>query len=111
MRKNKAFDIAFVGLKNGIHHFDYTINDAFFKIFNPQDFQDSDLHVHLSMDKKERFFLLNFEITGSISTSCDRCGDIFSLEIWDEFPFTVKQVAEPESAQEENEDPNMAFIA
>ncbi len=111
MRKNKAFDIAFVGLKNGIHHFNYKINDEFFEQFKPQDFKESDLSVHLSMDKRERFFLLDFEITGSILTACDRCADIFSLEIWDEFPFTVKQVADPEMAQEENEDPNMAFIA
>src|SRR5690625_1641485 len=111
MRKYQAFEIAFVGLKNEVHHFNYEVDNAFFESFSPPDFKDSKLSILLTMDKKDNFFLLNFEITGSIWTVCDRCGDPVEMNIWDEFPLVVKRVGDPKLMQRENDDPNMAFIA
>lgn len=112
MRQHKIFDIAFVGLKNGIHHFSYPIDDAFFETFSSPDFQDSKLSVHLTMDKKDNFFLLDFDITGSIEVHCDRCGALFEMSIWDEFPLVVKRVYNLSTIKEEDdEDSDVAFIA
>lgn len=111
MRQHKAFEIAFVGLKNGIHHFTWQIDDVFFASFSPPDFQDSDLTVQMDMDKKENFFLLDFEITGSIRLNCDRCGDLFEMAIWDKFSMVVKRVSNPSEMENTDDDPNVAFIS
>ncbi len=111
MRQHRAFEIAFVGLKNGIHHFTYQIDNAFFESFSPPEFQASNLTVQVEMDKKDNFFLLNFEITGSIRINCDRCGEPFEMAIWDEFPLVVKKVADPAQMEEDDDDPNVAFIS
>lgn len=110
MRQHQQFEIAFAGLKQGVHHFSFQIDDAFFTSFYPPDFRDSELTVSLAMDKKENFFLLNFEITGTIWANCDRCGDLFELSIWDEHPLIVKQVYDL-SETERDEDPNVTYIS
>ena len=109
MRQHQAFDIAYVGLKNGLHAFEYQIDNAFFESFSLPDFQQSRLDIKLAMDKKGNFFLLNFEITGSIQVNCDRCGEPFDMAIWDEFPLVVKRVFDP-AADSQEEDPNVVFI-
>ncbi len=110
MRQYQQFEIAFTGLKEGIHHFSYQIEDTFFNSFYPPDFRDSRLTVQLTMDKKENFFLLTFEVIGSVWVHCDRCGELFELQIWDEHPLAVKQVYDL-SEMEEDDDPNVAYIS
>lgn len=110
MRPHKEFDIAFVGLKSGEHEFDYDIDDTFFATYGKPDFSDSQLHIHLLLDKKSGFFLLKFEITGDVTVNCDRCGDPFVLPVWDEFNLVVKLVEDPELL-EGDEDPNVAYMS
>lgn len=110
MRPHKEFEIAFVGLKSGEHEFNYDIDDRFFEAFGTPDFTDSRLHVRLLMDKKTGFFLLKFEITGEVTVNCDRCGDPFSLPVWDEFNLVVKLVEEPET-MEDDEDPTVVYLS
>ncbi|HEX5555425.1 MAG TPA: DUF177 domain-containing protein [Chitinophagaceae bacterium] len=109
MRPHKQFEIAFVGLKSGEHEFNYDIDDQFFISYAPQDFSESRIHIRLLLDKKHRFFLLKFEITGEVTVNCDRCGDPFVLPVWDEFNLVVRMVEDP-AAVEEDEDPNVAYI-
>lgn len=111
MRKYKEFEIGISSLKNGIHEFSYSLDDAFFSSFSAQDFSKSELKVQLQMDKKDRIFLLEFEITGHLLTNCDRCGDEFEMEIWDAFPLIVKRVEDPLQMETENTDPNIAYIS
>ena len=43
MEKISAFLIPFVGLKGGLHHFEFNINNEFFEIYNFFDFKKSDV--------------------------------------------------------------------
>lgn len=110
MRSQHGFEIAFVGLKNGIHEFTYDIDDQFFAAYSSVDFNHSWLHVQLQMDKKTNFFLLKFEITGEVTVNCDRCGEPFVFPVWDEFHLVVKLVYDV-SAVEEDEDPDVAYVS
>lgn len=110
MRPHKEFEIAFVGLKSGIHEFDYDIDDKFFSAYKTPDFSNSKLHIRLLLDKKSGFFLLKFEITGEVLVNCDRCGDPFELPVWDEFNMVVKLVEDP-SLLEADDDPNVAYLS
>ena len=64
MSHRREFEIAFVGLKPGIHEFNYEVADRFFEEFQEQDFKNCRAKVKLSLDKKNGFMLLKFELGG-----------------------------------------------
>ncbi|WPQ62165.1 DUF177 domain-containing protein [Chitinophaga sancti] len=110
MKQLRQFEIAFVGLKPGEHTFEYQVTDSFFENYGPQDFSDCKATVKLTLDKKSDFFLLKFEIGGSVSVICDRCGQPFNLQLWDDFTQVVKMVENPEEI-EGDEDPEVSYIS
>ncbi len=111
MTSRREYDIAFVGLKPGVHEFDYEISDKFFETFQQQDFTDCHAQVKLLLDKKSSFMQLKFEIGGSLIVTCDRCNNDLKLELWDEFTITVKMVEEPELMNDEEGDPDVFYIS
>jgi hypothetical protein len=62
MSRRREFEIAFVGLKPGVHEYNYSIDDKFFEAFNQQDFHNCKAKVKLLLDKKSSFMLLKFEV-------------------------------------------------
>ena len=111
MNRRREFEIAFVGLKPGIHEFSYSVNDKFFEAFQQQDFRHCKANVKLSLDRKSSFMLLKFEIGGVLEVTCDRCNSNLPFELWDEFNITVKIVENPEFMNDNEEDPDMYYIA
>lgn len=111
MGHRREFEIAFVGLKPGIHKFDYEIDDKFFEAFQQQDFFNCKANVKLTLDKKTGFILLKFEMGGNLEVTCDRCNNNLPLELWDEFRITVKMVEEPELMNDQEEDPDVYYIS
>jgi uncharacterized metal-binding protein YceD (DUF177 family) len=111
MSRRREFEIAFVGLKPGVHEFNYSITDKFFEPFQQQDFSHCKANVKLLLDKKSSFMLLKFEIGGTLEVTCDRCTNTLPLELWDEFNITVKMVEEPELMNGQEDDPDMYYIA
>ena len=102
MSRRREFEIAFVGLKPGVHEFSYSINDKFFEAFQQQDFRHCKANVKLSLDKKSSFMLLKFEIGGNLEVTCDRCNN--------NLPWDLKMVEDPEVMNEQEEDPDMYYI-
>lgn len=111
MKSLREFDIAFVGLKPGVHTYEYQITDSFFENYGPQDFSNCQATVKLNFDKKSSFFLLKFEIGGQVTVTCDRCGQPFVLQLWDDFDQVVKLVGNPEEMAAGDEDPDVAYIS
>lgn len=111
MSRRREFDIAFVGLKPGVHEFSYAISDKFFAEFQEQDFRNCKANVKLLLEKQTSFMLLTFEIGGSLEVTCDRCNSNLPMELWDEFKMTVKMVEEPELMNEQEEDPDVFYIS
>lgn len=107
----RNFDIAFVGLKPGIHEFEFTIDDKFFVEYQEQDFKNCKAQVKLTLDKKTGFMLLKFEVGGQLEVSCDRCGNNLPLQLWDDFNIVVKMVEDPEVMNEQEEDPDVHYIS
>jgi uncharacterized metal-binding protein YceD (DUF177 family) len=103
MKALRQFDIAFVGLKPGEHTFQYQITDSFFEDYGPQDFSNCNATVKLLLDKKSNFFLLKFEVGGTVSVICDRCGQPFEMQLWDDFDQVVKMVDNPDEMKEDGE--------
>jgi len=111
MSSRREFEIAFVGLKAGIHEFSYRITDKFFEAYQLQDFRNCEANVKLFLDKKNSFMLLKFEIGGKVDIACDRCGNKLPLDLWDEFNVLVKLVEEPDLMNQQEEDPDVYYIS
>lgn len=111
MSRRREFEIAFVGLKPGVHEYVYVIDDRFFEAYQQQDFSNCHANVKLSLDKKSSFMLLRFEIGGQLQVTCDRCNSRLPLDLWDEFNITVKMVEEPELMNDQEDDPDVYYIS
>jgi uncharacterized metal-binding protein YceD (DUF177 family) len=111
MGQRRAYEIAFVGLKPGVHEFDYNITDEFFEQFQQQDFSNCHAKIKLTLDKKNGFMQLKFEVGGNLEVICDRCNGKLPLDLWEEFSIIVKLVENPEEMNEQEDDPDIYYIA
>ncbi len=111
MNNRREFEIPFVGLKPGLHQFEYKIDNKFFAQFGEQDFVNCEAKIKLELDKKSSFMLLKFDVDGKVSVSCDRCGNPLELQLWDEFKVMVKMVDDPKLMNEQEEDPDVYYIS
>jgi uncharacterized metal-binding protein YceD (DUF177 family) len=110
MAGRRDFEIAFVGLKPGLHSFEYEINDRFFEEFGPQDFSNVKVHIRLLLEKNMGFMILKFEVGGTVEVQCDRCGNRLPMDLWDEFEVLVKMTDDADKMNEEGEDPDVFYI-
>ncbi|MES2882467.1 MAG: DUF177 domain-containing protein [Bacteroidota bacterium] len=111
MSSRREYEIAFVGLKPGVHEFNYEVSDRFFEEYGMQDFKNVTARVKLLLERNNSFMLLRFEIGGKADVACDRCSSELPLQLFDEFSITVKMVEEPEKMNEQEEDPDVYYIA
>lgn len=112
MGNRREYEIAFVGLKPGIHEFDYQVSDSFFEEFQAQDFKNCQAQIKLLLEKSSSsFMMLRFEIGGSVETICDRCNNNLPLQLFDEFNVTVKMVENPDEMNDQEEDPDVYYIS
>lgn len=110
MKSRRDYDIAFVGLRPGLHEFVYEINDRFFEEFGQQDFSKTEAKVKLTLEKHSSFLMLKFEVDGNLRVNCDRCGNDLPLNLWDEFSIMVKLTEDAERMNEEEADPDVYYI-
>ena len=112
MSNRREFEIAFVGLKPGIHVFEYSIDDKFFEDFQEQDFRDCKALVKLVLEKSSSsFMMLKFEMGGTVDVTCDRCNNNLPLQLFDEFNMTVKMVEDPDVMNDQEIDPDVYYIS
>lgn len=111
MKNRREYDIAFVGLKPGLHEFVYDINDRFFEEFGQQDFRSTAASVKLTLEKHSSFLMLKFEVGGKLNTNCDRCGNEIPLSLWDDFSIMVKLTDDADKMNEEEGDPDVYYIS
>ncbi len=90
MKALKSYNILFSGLKNTLHHFDYTINDEFLKNFTEEKLNVNNIKIGLDFDKNENFIMLDFQINGIIKTTCDRCLDPLDINIDNTYQLVIK---------------------
>lgn len=101
MKDLKNFDISFIGLKEGLHHFEYKIEKPFFDFFNYDEFYNSNVQVNLSFLKKPTMFELDFICKGWVEVDCDVTGEQFQQPIEANIDLIVKFGQE---YNDENED-------
>jgi uncharacterized metal-binding protein YceD (DUF177 family) len=90
MNKTKQYLIPFVGLKLGKHHFEYQISNAFFEIFDYDEFKNSDIKVNVVLEKKGTMLELIFSQKGTVNVPCDLTSEDFDLSIEGEMKLIVR---------------------
>lgn len=90
MRNNEGFKISFVGLKNRIHHFEYEIDEAFFKTFDNLNVKNCKVKVAVELEKRENYLIFSFFIDGFMHLDCDRCLDKYKQEIFGDYRLIVQ---------------------
>ena len=90
MEKISAFLIPFAGLKDGVHHFDFAINDEFFEGYDFFDFKKVDVKVHLAFEKTPTMLNLDFKASGKVNVPCDLSNEPFDLSISSDYHLVVK---------------------
>ncbi len=111
MANRRAFEVAFVGLKTGVHEFNYELDDKFFAEKGLADLTNPRANVKMLLDKHVGFMMLTFIVGGQTDVNCDRCGNPLTIELWDEFKMLVKLVDNPEEMNDQEEDPDVFYIS
>jgi uncharacterized metal-binding protein YceD (DUF177 family) len=111
MTSRREYEIAFVSLKPGVHEFNYTIDDRFFEDFHEQEFRNAQAQIKLLLEKSSSFMLLKFEIGGQADVTCDRCNNNLPMQLFEEFSVTVRITEDPETANDQEEDPDVFYIS
>ena len=73
LKSLKTYSIPFTGLQLGKHTFEYDITDDFFKEFDYSLVKKANLKCVVELEKQETMLILNFDITGVVTATCDKC--------------------------------------
>lgn len=106
-RDQNIYRIPYIGLKQGIHVFDFTITEQFFDFVDAEKVEKAEINVDVEFNKKTSHFELKFNIQGYLFTACDRCLEQFPQEILDEYMIYIKLTDETDL---ESDDPDVIFL-
>lgn len=81
MRALGEYTIQFEGLKQGIHLFEFEVDNQFFEEFECFDFEQASFKVEVQLEKRSTMMLLNFKFNGGFKVPCDRCLDEVEIEV------------------------------
>lgn len=84
------FVIPFVGLKTGVHEFEFVVDDAFFEAIEYSVIQQGNVLVTLHLEKKETMLIGDFSLKGSVRVPCDRCNDPADIKIKGDYRLIYK---------------------
>lgn len=90
MKALKAYEIQFVGLKDGVHDFEFDIDRKFFDIFGYDEFNKVDVSAHIELTKKPTLLELNFKVSGYVTVNCDLTNEPYDQDISNTLDLVVK---------------------
>jgi len=81
MSSQSLYNIAFRGLSQGKHFFEYEIDDRFFSDFDGGVVEEGRVNVCLTLEKQSALMILKFDIKGLVRVQCDRCLEMYDQPI------------------------------
>ena len=90
MKVNKDFLIPFVGLKQGKHQFEFDIDKTFFDDFNFDEYNDVNVKIQVTLDKKSTHMELGFKHKGTVNVPCDLSNEDFDQPIKGKINLIIK---------------------
>ena len=90
MAELAKYNIAFKGLGQGIHVFEYQIDKRFFDYFSGGIADDGNVTVKVTLEKQSAYMLLLFQVDGTVKVQCDRCLEVYDQPVKSENKIFVK---------------------
>ncbi|MFK7757089.1 MAG: DUF177 domain-containing protein [Flavobacteriales bacterium] len=90
MSQRESYKIPFIGLKNGIHEYEFTVDETFFSQFDESLVNKAKVKFSIQLDKLTNQINLDLVLYGQVETMCDRCGGELLSELEGEFMLVVK---------------------
>ena len=87
----------------GLYTYDIAVDGAFLASFAESPYQRGDIALHLTVDKRSRDMVVDFDFMGTIGTSCDRCLADIGLPIADKRQLILKFSADVEEQRDEGD--------
>ena len=81
MNSQSFYSIAFKGLSQGKHIFDYEIDDKFFSKFDGGVVDEGKVNVRITLEKQSSLMILWFDVEGTVHVQCDRCLEMYDQPI------------------------------
>lgn len=81
MKRLKKFVIPITGLETGSHQFEFTVDVLFFEPFGENEINDCEIILKIKLLKQEDAIVLDFSYSGFLELTCDRCLDLFRMDI------------------------------
>jgi uncharacterized protein len=102
MATEKTFSIPHIGLKKTVHELNYHLDQAFFNKHENALISGADINVKVLFDKSSTPYILDFYISGTFETECDKCAADVRISLSGEYRVFVKFDAEAEIPVDEN---------
>ena len=67
------YTIAFSGIKEGIHLFDFSADNRFFDKFEESEIRKGNVGIQVKLEKRSTHLRLTFNLKGEVELICDRC--------------------------------------
>ena len=90
MKMLKDYDISLFGLKEGIFHFEYKIENQFFEAFNYDEFFSTNVLVNLEFVKKSTLLELHVSAKGPVNVACDVSNEAYDQDVIGKLNVVVK---------------------
>ena len=81
MSSQSFYNIAFKGLSEGKHIFEYEIDDKFFSEFGGDIVDEGSVNVRITLEKQSSLMILWFDVEGIVHVQCDRCLEMYDQPI------------------------------
>ena len=75
------YDIAFKGLNEGDHQFEFECDDTFFEKFENSEVKKGKIKVKVNLTKQSTLMILDFTVKGTVELMCDRCLDNYHEKV------------------------------
>ena len=73
MELGNRYSIAYKGLKNSTHDFQFEVDDALFAAYESREIKGGKLAVEVTLTKSDNQLEMDFVIEGEVTCECDRC--------------------------------------
>ncbi|WP_158866617.1 YceD family protein [Maribellus comscasis] len=81
MNWKTKYNIAFKGLSEGEHKFEFQVDGRFFEHFEGSLVDNGEAEIKVTLEKRSAFLKLHIKIKGWVELVCDRCLDNYQQKI------------------------------
>ena len=73
MGVSNLYSLHYLGMKDGLHKYQFTVGNDFFAAFEHSPIEQGDFEINLEVDKRGYLSEFVFDISGKAKSVCDRC--------------------------------------